>query len=242
MWFFPPPLIFRHPWYYYWAVGLVSFVPGKFLWDRAPEREIEAEQRRLREQKEERAEREKRANWEKWFRAFQKGTISEYTPVLDASKYGGLMIPGEVCYLATKAVLGRGNVHQLEMSSHSSSGLDIKGVKLEQAGGKKDTYSSIRYDEEHPGNLLVTNKRVTFVSVPAVFLDIEPPNILSVAFWENEYVMVRTNLTSDDSKNLLAFRITGEQPAWLFASAVFRLRVGDSAPAPESLITPPTSA
>jgi hypothetical protein len=177
---------------------------------------------------------------EKWFRAFQRGTVSEYPPVIDASKYGGLAIPGEVCYLATKAVLGRGNVHQLEMSTHSNTGVDIKGFKFGQAGGTRDTYASIRYDEEHPGNLLVTNRRVSFVSVPAVFIDIEPQKILSVAFLE-QYVMVRTNLTSDDSKNLLAFRITGEQPAWLFASAAFRLRMGDSALAPESLITPPAS-
>ena len=241
MWFFPPHLIFRHPWYNYWGVGLVILVAGLIFYAVAPEREIEAEHRRLEEQQERQREREEVANWEKWFRAFQSGIVSEYPPVIDASKYGGLMIAGELCYLATKAVLGRGNVYQLEISTQRDTGLDIKGVKLVQAAGKKESYSSIRYDEEHPGNLLVTNKRVSFVSVPAVLLDIEPRQIMSVAFWEKEYVMIRTNLTSDDSKNLFAFRITGEQPAWLFASGIFRLRVGDSTPASESLITPPTS-
>lgn len=217
--------IFSVPWYYVLAVAGILSVTSYVMYRTSPER--------IRKAKIEwQAEQEKLNSWNKWSRAFESGNVSEYPPAMDAREYGGLMVPGEVCYFAAQAVYGRGSVHQLEISIQGNRGVEFKGLKLGQAKGTKNTYSSVQYDEEHPGNLLVTNKRVSFASKPAILLDIAPSQILSVAF-QDDYVMVRTNLTSDDTKNLISFRIKGELPAWLFASAIFRLPLGNTAFAPE---------
>jgi hypothetical protein len=52
-----------------------------------------------------------------------------------------------------------------------------------------------------------------------------------VAF-TGQYVMMRTSLTADESKNLVAIRIAGELPAWLFASAIYRATADYAASAP----------
>ena len=149
---------------------------------------------------------------------------------------------GEVCYVATaQAILGCSNAHQLEVSQQRNAGLEFKGVKFGESVGTKETYSSIQYDENHPGTLIVSNKRVSFISAPSVLLDIFPGQIVSVA-WTGPHVLIRTNISSDDNKNLFAFRLTGTLPSWLFASAIFRLGLGDAVPTRAEQIDAPATS
>jgi hypothetical protein len=232
--FYPqPPLdkLFSVPWYYFTAVSIVFFVGSAFAW-RQVDLEVERQQQLARKAKEE--------MWNKWYAAFHSGSVSEYPRVI-ASSFGYPLRPDELGYLATElAVLGRGSAHQLEISESSDAGVDLRGVKFGQAAGTKDSYSTIRYDENHPGTLLITNQRVSFISAPSVFLDLLPREILAVA-WNGQFVMMRTNLSIDDSKNLIAIRIAGDLPSWLFASAIFRLIV-DNAPPTAPVNHPPTDS
>lgn len=186
----------------------------------AKEKEEEALRKRKQQEKEE--EEEKVALWNKFYRALQNGSRSDY-PRIDAGSFSIPLKPGEVCYaFTTHAILGRGMAHQLEISRGSNAGLEIKAIKLGQSKNVKDSYSTIRYDEKHPGGLIVTNLRIVFLSAPEVFLDFAAGQVLSVA-WVEQYVMLRTNISSDESKNLLAFRIEGKEfPSWVFAAAIFR--------------------
>lgn len=191
----------------------------------------EAEALRKRKQQEKEEEEEKVALWNKYYRAFQNGIMSDY-PRIDAGSFPIPLKPEEVCYaFTTHAILGRGMAHQLEISRESNAGLGIKAIKLGRSKNVKDSYSTIRYDEKHPGGLVVTNLRIVFLSAPTVFLDFAPGQVLSVA-WVEQYVMLRTNISSDESKNLLAFRIEEREfPSWVFAAAIFRAKA-DSVSAP----------
>ena len=229
--------IFSISWYYFVAVGAVLFLVGNELYKAAPQRHEEAE-RIWRKQEQ----------WRAWFHAFQSGESSKYptADVADITKLGFLSRPNEVCYVATnQAVLSRGNSRQLELSTQSNSGVELKGIKLGQATTTKETYSSVQYDRR-TGSLLVTDQRVVFISVSETsaqstaeygLIEVKPQQIQDAA-WSGTHVLLRTNLTSDENQNLLVFQITGELPAWLFAAAMFRLGVGSDASAPNPILPP----
>jgi hypothetical protein len=210
--------LFSTPWYYFLALAVTLWVGAAVAWNHSPARDAEVEIERRRK-----LDYQAQTDlWNSFYRAFYNGVASEY-PIMDASRYGYFVRPGEVCYLLTQmAILGRGNAHQLEISQQSNAGLDLKGIKLGQATDRKDSYATIQYDETHPGTLVVSNQRLSFISAPSVFLEVKPEQIVSVA-WLGQYVMIRTSLNADDGKNLVAIRIAGEMPSWLFASAIFRL-------------------
>jgi hypothetical protein len=220
--------LFSIPWYYFVALSGALFVGAAYAWKYSPQRQVESD-----------AQQAEIQIWNKWFRAFQNGTTADY-PKLDASRFGYLLKPGEICYMATaRAVLGRGSAHQLEITESTNAGVDLKGIKFGQAAGTKDTYTTVRYDESHAGTLVITNQRVSFVSAPSLFIDILPEQILSIA-WLQQYVMMRTNANADDSKNLVSIRIVVDVPPWVFASAIFRLKA-DNPTLPVPVVNPATN-
>jgi hypothetical protein len=103
-----------------------------------------------------------------------------------------------------------------------ASGIDLKALKPGGKEDRKDSYATIVYDESHPGTLLITSQRITFVSPPSVFLDIAPSQIVTAA-WSGTCITLRKTITPDENKNLLAFSLTNRGPAWLYVSAMLRL-------------------
>jgi hypothetical protein len=225
-------------WYWFAVAGIAFYAAAAWVYEFSPQK-VEAQQRkREAEKKKQEAEKEQKEFIEtcsRWFWAFKNGTVSEY-PTFDSTKYGLMMRPGEVCYLAAQgAILGRGNAHQLEISEGSNAGIDLRGLQIGGRQGRRDSYSAIVYDETHPGTLLITSQRITFVSPPSVFLEVTPSQIVTAA-WSGNYVMLRTTMTQDENKNLLAFSLTNRGPSWLYVSAMLRLAQdhSESTPAPDA--------
>jgi hypothetical protein len=218
--------LFSIPWFYFGALSAGLFAGSAYAWKYSPHRQVESQ-----------AEQAKIQMWNRWYSAFLKGSSSEY-PQVNASSFGYLLRPGEVCYIASaQAVLGRGSAHQLEITESADAGVDLKGVKFGKAAGTKDTYSTVRYDENHLGSLIVSNQRVSFISPPSIFIELLPEHILSIG-WLDQYVIMRTNVSTDDTKNLVAIRIT-DLPAWIFASSIFRLKADNLSPVPPT--SPPAA-
>lgn len=216
--------LFSIRWYYFAGLAAALFLSSAKAYKYSPQRRTEWEQQQA-----------KLRNWRSWYNAFLNGSVSEY-PKINSGSFGYIPRQGEICCMATtKAVLGRGNAHQLEITRSSNAGVDLKGVTFGQAAGTKDSYSTIDYDESHIGTLLISNQRVSFISPPSVFIEIVPEQILSIG-WLEQYVMMRTGVSSDESKNLIAIRIADELPAWLFAAAIFRLKADSSSPPARGLI------
>ena len=200
------------PLYYPMILFVLILVCAALLWKYAPERKAELARNESIQQ-----------SWNKFYNAFMNGAAADY-PNPKASDYGFMLQPGERAYMGTtRAVMGVGNTHQLERTESTSVGLDFKAAQTGMTAATKDSYATIRYNDDHPGSLMISNQRVSFVSARGVFIDLSPDKIQSVAC-NDQFVMMRTTLTPDETKNLIAIRIDEGIPAWLFAAAIHRLR------------------
>lgn len=225
-------------WYYLLLAIAILYFSSFWLDAKSPEGKQRAEKIKGQEAEQQELKKARIEKFRAYYQALTGGNSSAY-PTMEATNLGIFMRSNEICYLALpRTTIGRGIVHQLEHSAETEANFDGRVVKFGGKTGLKDSYSTIRYDDRHPGNLVITNQRIVFVSPPAIFLEVLAREIVTVA-WNERYVMIRTSVLSDDDKDVLAFSIDPSVPAWLVAAAAFRIQVDSGVATNIATLSPP---